>query len=99
MLIATASGVLGEMQAALNSILKANPQAGTVSRLIRARIVSEVLVAALGYLLIVSLVVSAGLRHSATIWTPFCQWGSEKNRCQTKLCCIGSAAWSALWRN
>jgi membrane protein len=31
-LIATASGVFGEMQAALNSIWKAKPQAATVSR-------------------------------------------------------------------
>ena len=60
-LIATASGVFGEMQAALNSIWKTKPKATTVSRLIRARAVSLGLVAALGFLLIVSLVISAGL--------------------------------------
>jgi membrane protein len=60
-LIATASGVFGEMQAALNSIWKTKPQATTVSRLIRARVISLGLVAALGFLLIVSLVISAGL--------------------------------------
>jgi membrane protein len=60
-LIATASGIFGEMQAALNSIWKTKPQATTVSRLIRARAVSLGLVAALGFLLIVSLVISAGL--------------------------------------
>jgi membrane protein len=60
-LIATASGVFGEMQAALNSIWKAKPQATTVSRLIGARAISLGLVAALGFLLIVSLVISAGL--------------------------------------
>ena len=60
-LIATASGVFGEMQTALNSIWKTSPQTITVSRLIRARIVSLGLVGALGFLLIVSLVVSAGL--------------------------------------
>jgi membrane protein len=49
------------MQAALNSIWKAKPQATAVSRLIRARILSLGLVAALGFLLIVSLVISAGL--------------------------------------
>jgi membrane protein len=49
------------MQAALNSIWKAKPQATTISRLIRARAVSLGLVAALGFLLIVSLVISAGL--------------------------------------
>jgi membrane protein len=60
-LIATASGVFGEMQAALNIIWKTRSQATTVSRLIRARITSLGLVAALGFLLIISLVVSAGL--------------------------------------
>ena len=60
-LIATASGIFGEIQAALNSIWKTKPQATTVSRLIRARAVSLGLVAALGFLLIVSLVISAGL--------------------------------------
>jgi membrane protein len=49
------------MQAALNSIWKTKPQATTVSRLIRARVISLGLVAALGFLLIVSLVISAGL--------------------------------------
>ena len=60
-LVATASGVFGEMQSALNAIWKAKPEGTTVSRLIRARAASLGLVAALGFLLIVSLVVSAGL--------------------------------------
>jgi membrane protein len=60
-LFATASGVFGEMQSALNAIWKTEPQAKTVSRLIQARAVSLGLVAALGFLLIVSLAVSAGL--------------------------------------
>jgi len=59
--IATASGVFGEMQSALNAIWKAKPEGTTVSRLIRARAASLGLVAALGFLLIVSLAVSAGL--------------------------------------
>jgi membrane protein len=59
--VATASGVFGEMQSALNAIWKAKPEGTTVSRLIRARAASLGLVAALGFLLIVSLVVSAGL--------------------------------------
>jgi membrane protein len=59
--VATASGVFGEMQSALNAIWKAKPQGGTVSRLIRARAASLGLVAALGFLLLVSLVISAGL--------------------------------------
>ena len=61
MLIATASGVFGEMQAALNTIWKTRSREGALSRLIRARITSLGLVAALGFLLVVSLVVSAGL--------------------------------------
>jgi membrane protein len=60
-LVATASGVFGEMQSALNAIWKAKPKGTTVSRLIRARAASLGLVAALGFLLMVSLVVSAGL--------------------------------------
>ena len=61
MLVATASGVFGEMQAALNSIWKTKSQAMTVSRLIRARVTSLGLVVAMGFLLMVSLVISAGL--------------------------------------
>ena len=60
-LIATASGMFGEMQSALNAIWKTKTPATTVSRLIQARAVSLGLVAALGFLLIVSLAVSAGL--------------------------------------
>jgi membrane protein len=60
-LLVTASGIFGEMQTALNKIWKAKPKSGTVSRLVRARAASLGLVAALGFLLIVSLVVSAGL--------------------------------------
>jgi membrane protein len=60
-LVATASGVFGEMQAALNAIWKTKSQATTVSRLIRARVMSLGLVAAMGFLLMVSLVISAGL--------------------------------------
>ena len=60
-LVATASGVFGEMQSALNAIWKAKPVGTTVSRLVQARAASLGLVAALGFLLIVSLVVSAAL--------------------------------------
>jgi membrane protein len=57
-LIVTASGVFVEMQCA---IWKATPKGTTVSRLIRARAASLGLVAALGFLLMVSLVVSTAL--------------------------------------
>jgi membrane protein len=65
-LFITASGVFGEMQSALNVILKARPKAGTISRLVRARAASLGLVAALGFLLMVSLVVSTALSAVAT---------------------------------
>jgi membrane protein len=60
-LVITASGVFGEMQTALNAFWKAKPKGTTVSRLIRARAASLGLVAALGFLLMVSLVVSTAL--------------------------------------
>jgi membrane protein len=60
-LLASASGVFGEMQSALNRIWKVDPRGSTVSRLIRARAASLGLVAALGFLLLVSLAVSAAL--------------------------------------
>src|ERR1043165_5053892 len=60
MLVITASGVFGEMQAALNTIWKTQSKAPVVSRLIQARVTSLGLVAVLGFLLIVSLVISAG---------------------------------------
>lgn len=61
-LMITASGVFGELQSTLNAIWKAEPTGlTTVSRLIRARAASLGLVTALGFLLIVSLVVSAAL--------------------------------------
>ncbi len=60
-LVVAASGVFGEMQSALNAFWKVEPRGTTVSRLIRARAASLGLVAALGFLLLVSLVISAGL--------------------------------------
>src|SRR5258708_10064045 len=60
-LLITASGVFGEMPSSLNAILKAQPRKSAISRLIRARIVSLGLVMALGFLLMVSLAISAAL--------------------------------------
>jgi membrane protein len=59
-LLITASGAFGEIQSSLNKIWKAEPKAG-LSRLVRARIASLGLVMTLGFLMLVSLVVSAGL--------------------------------------
>jgi membrane protein len=61
MVIVTASGVFGEMQTALNVIWKADPTGTPISRLIRARAAGLGLVVSLGFLLMVSLAISAGL--------------------------------------
>jgi membrane protein len=59
-LLLTATGAFTEIQSALNAIWKAAPSAG-LSELVRARLVSLGLVATLGFLMLVSLAVSAGL--------------------------------------
>jgi membrane protein len=57
----TATGVFGEVQSAMNAIWKAKSRASTLSRLVRARLASLGLVVTCGFLLMVSLAVSAGL--------------------------------------
>jgi membrane protein len=74
-LLVTASGVFGEMQSALNAIWKTKPRGTTTSRLIRARAASLGLVAALGFLLIVSLVASAGITAFGEIATGYLPFG------------------------
>ena len=59
-LLVTATGVFGEMQASLNVIWKAQGPTG-VTGILKARAASLGLVATLGFLLLVSLVVSAAL--------------------------------------
>jgi membrane protein len=59
--IVAASGVFGEMQSALNAIWKIDSSGTPISRLLRARAASLGLVVSLGFLMMVSLVVSAGL--------------------------------------
>ncbi|HEY1933142.1 MAG TPA: YihY/virulence factor BrkB family protein [Acetobacteraceae bacterium] len=60
-LIVTASGVFGEMQTALNAIWQAKPNRGTWAQLARARMISLLLVVALGLLLLVSVVIAAAI--------------------------------------
>lgn len=60
-LFITASGVFGEMQQSLNKIWKVDPHGSSISRLLRARAASLGLVAALGFMLLVSLVASAAI--------------------------------------
>ena len=59
-LLVTASGAFGEIQTALNAIWKAEPKGGVTAQL-KARAASLGLVATLGFLLLTSLVISAGL--------------------------------------
>lgn len=56
-----ASGVFGEVQSALNAIWKAKSRRSTMSRLLRARLASFGLVITLGFVLMVSLALSAAL--------------------------------------
>lgn len=56
-----ASGVFGEVQSALNAIWKAKSTRSTLSRLVRARMASFGLVITLGFVLMVSLALSAAL--------------------------------------
>lgn len=60
-ILAAASGVFGEVQYALNAIWKAKSRRSTMSRLLRARLASFGLVITLGFVLMVSLALSAAL--------------------------------------
>jgi membrane protein len=57
----TATGVFGEMQSALNRVWKVEAKSSGLSAMVRARAASAGLVAIMGFLLLVSLAVSAGL--------------------------------------
>ena len=73
-LLVSASGVFGEMQASLNQIWKVQPEAVALSALLRARAASLGLVAALGFLLLVSLIAStaiSGLSELINRYLPF----------------------------
>jgi len=76
-LLLTASGVFGEMQSALNIIWKTKPAGTSVSRLVRARTASLGLVIALGFLLMVSLAVSAAITALGTILDSKLPFGEE----------------------
>jgi membrane protein len=65
-LVLTASGVFSEMQSSLNIIWKAEPRTSAATRLVKARLLSLGLIMALGFLLLVSLVISAGLQAMGT---------------------------------
>ena len=72
----TASGVFGEMQLSLNKIWKVTPERVSLSRLVRARAASLGLVAALGFLLLISLVASAAIAALADVINAHLPFGS-----------------------
>ena len=87
-LIITASGVFTEMQHTLNIIWKAEPRGTTVTRLLRARAASLGLVAALGFLLLVSLVSARCCRRCPPTSTPTCRshiWYCKSSRSSCRL--------------
>jgi len=57
----TLSGVFGELQSALNAVWKVDDRVFSISRLLRGRAASIGLVIGLGFLLLVSLVIDAGI--------------------------------------
>lgn len=65
----TATGVFAELQSALNVIWRAEPQGSMTSAMLRVRLLSLGLVASLGFLLLVSLVISAALTAASTYLT------------------------------
>ncbi|MER9254937.1 YihY/virulence factor BrkB family protein [Mesorhizobium sp. M0598] len=75
-LFVAASGVFGEMQLGLNEIWKVKPSGATISRMVRARIASLGLVAALGFLLLVSLVVSAAISALGDVINAYLPFGT-----------------------
>ena len=60
-LLITATGVFAQLQADLNAIWKAEPPSGVVSAMVKTRALGLGMVAALGFVLLVSLVISAAL--------------------------------------
>ncbi len=76
-LILTASGVFGEMEDALNVIWRAPRKGSVLRRLLRGRAVSLALVIGLGFLLLVSMVFTAGVTafgHYIDSHTPYSQF-------------------------
>ncbi|MDW6022339.1 YihY/virulence factor BrkB family protein [Mesorhizobium sp. BAC0120] len=74
-LLVTASGVFGEMQTALNAIWKIEPGGSSLARIVRARAASLGLVAALGFLLLVSLVASTAISALGNLLNSYLPFG------------------------
>lgn len=69
-LLVTSTGVFVEMQTSLNTIWKVEPASFTTMQLIRARLLSLALVAALAFLMVVSMLLGAAL-HAASNYVIF----------------------------
>ncbi len=69
-LLVTATGVFSELQADLNAIWKAEASTAVVSAMVKTRALGLGLVAALGFMLLVSLVISAGLTALSQLRQP-----------------------------
>ncbi|TPK86659.1 YihY/virulence factor BrkB family protein [Mesorhizobium sp. B2-4-13] len=74
-LLVTASAVFGEMQQALNAIWKVEARGDSLSRLLRARAASLGLVAALGFMLLVSLAASAAISALGSVISAYLPFG------------------------
>ena len=69
MLLFAATGVVGQLQGALNTVWEVKPRPGSgLRRVLRTRVVSFAMILGIGFLLLVSLVVSAAIESFASIW-------------------------------
>ncbi|XUJ36003.1 YihY/virulence factor BrkB family protein [Bradyrhizobium japonicum] len=91
--VITASGVFGEMHTALNATFRAKPIDEPISALIRTRAASLGLVAALGFMLVVSLAASAALSALGHVFQDYSpersSWPSStpSSRSPSSRCC------------
>jgi membrane protein len=67
-LLLGATGVVGELQDALNTIWETPERKGGIKSLLRQRVLSLAMILGIGFLLLVSLVISAGLTAIADFW-------------------------------
>jgi membrane protein len=69
MLLLGATGVVGQLQDALNTVWEVKPRPGRgIKGILRSRIVSFAMILGVGFLLLVSLVISAGIEALGAFW-------------------------------
>ena len=91
-LLVTASGVFGEIQLSLNKIWKVEPSGTSMSRLVRARAASLGLVAALGFLLLVSLIASTAISALGDLINAYLPFGEAFLRVISEVISFGLIA-------